>query len=135
MAESNMGAGWRLSGREQVHNIQRQAIAVLRTIELLDLLHADALGYDSCDIAECIAEIAAALGFRHAGLVGYMLNIPYDFEDAELEVTAQGLAAGGAARLVVDLPDGREWLGSMDFDELSALVNRAQVLRAVPLAA
>lgn len=135
MTESRMGEGWTLEGYERVQDLQRRAVAVLRAIELLDTLHNDTLWSDSCTIAECIESLVEALGWRHAGLVNYMLDIPDPYDDAEVDVAAQGLADGCEARLIAYLPNGVEFLGSMHLDGLSALVNKATIRRAVPIAA
>src|SRR5690606_20824190 len=60
-------------GEARLNDLYRRALATTGAVTLLEALQDDTLWSDSCTIAECVQDIANALGWHHDGLVAYML--------------------------------------------------------------
>lgn len=58
-----------------IGHLMRRAYGTMHAVKLLEALSDDTLWSDSCTIAECIEDVAGALGWKHERLVRYMLEI------------------------------------------------------------
>ena len=67
--------------RAELGDLVRRAEATISVVTLLDCLEDSTLWTDSCTIAECIEDVARALGWKHERLVRYMLEIPEEPEE------------------------------------------------------
>lgn len=80
--------GYYIEPSMPIGEVERRMVGLALTMRLLHLINSS--GADNRDIAEHLAELVGALGFRTGGnLPGVLLGVPGDYSDWIADLTAR----------------------------------------------